>query len=126
MTRSQGSRGSRGMVTAETATVLPFLVLMTLALVWMIGVGISQVRCLDAAREAARVAARGDGTAAAIAVATRVAPAGAQVEVHEQEGLVQVVVTVRAAPPVPLLGNALAAQLSATSTAAQETSSAPR
>lgn len=126
MTRSQGSRGSRGMVTAETATVLPFLVLMTLALVWMIGVGISQVRCLDAAREAARVAARGDGTAAAISVASLVAPAGAQVELHEEEGLVQVVVTVRATPPVPFLGNVLAVRLSATAAAAQETTSAPR
>lgn len=123
---SRGSRGARGMVTAETATVLPFLVLVTLALTWMIAIGISQVRCLDAAREAARVAARGDGTAAAISVASQVAPAGSQVEFHEGKGLVQVVVTVRAAPPVPFLGNALAVRLSATATAAQETTSAPQ
>lgn len=112
------------MVTAETATVLPFLVLMTLALAWMIAIGISQVRCLDAAREGARVAARGDGTAAAVAVATRVAPSGARVEVDEGDGAVEVTVTVRTVPPVPLLGDVLAVQLSATATAAQEVSGA--
>ncbi len=112
------------MVTAETATVLPFLVLMTLALGWMIAVGISQVRCLDAAREGARVAARGDGTAAAVTVATRVAPSGAQVKVVEGDGTVQVVVTVRSVPPVPLLGDALSTNLSATATAAQEVTGA--
>lgn len=112
------------MVTAETATVLPFLVLMTLALAWMIAIGIAHVRCIDAAREGARVAARGDGTAAAVAVAARVAPSGARVEIDEGDGVVDVTVTVRAVPPVPLLGGALAVQLSATATAAQEISDA--
>ncbi|OBK11051.1 pilus biosynthesis protein TadE [Mycobacterium asiaticum] len=39
-----------------------------------------QVRCVDAAREAARLSARGDDRGA-IDVARRVAPAGAQVQV---------------------------------------------
>lgn len=40
-----------------------------------------QIRCVDAAREAARLAARGDDRSA-LGVARRVAPGGAQVEVH--------------------------------------------
>ncbi|WP_414685976.1 TadE family type IV pilus minor pilin [Mycobacterium sp.] len=40
-----------------------------------------QVRCVDAAREAARLAARGDERSA-VDAARRVAPAGARVEVH--------------------------------------------
>lgn len=40
-----------------------------------------QVRCVDAAREAARLAARGD-EGSAVATARRLAPAGARVELH--------------------------------------------
>jgi hypothetical protein len=40
-----------------------------------------QVRCVDAAREAARLAARGDG-GSAVDVARRIAPAGAVVQVQ--------------------------------------------
>lgn len=48
------------MVTAETAVVLPVLVLLALVAVAAIGVAQARVRCADAAREAARSAARGD------------------------------------------------------------------
>lgn len=40
-----------------------------------------QVRCIDAAREAARLAARGDDRSA-VAAAVRLAPAGARVDLH--------------------------------------------
>lgn len=40
-----------------------------------------QVRCIDAAREAARLAARGDERSA-VAAAVRLAPAGARVDLH--------------------------------------------
>lgn len=51
-----------------------------------------QVRCIDAAREAARLAARGDDRSA-VAAAVRLAPAGARVEVHRDgEFLVATVV----------------------------------
>lgn len=40
-----------------------------------------QVRCVDAAREAARLAARGDERSA-LSVAHRIAPGGARVQVH--------------------------------------------
>ena len=47
------------MVTAETAVVLPVLVLIALVAVAAIGVAMARVRCADVAREAARSAARG-------------------------------------------------------------------
>lgn len=40
-----------------------------------------QVRCIDAAREAARLAARGDERSA-VAAAVRLAPAGARIDLH--------------------------------------------
>ncbi|MCF6387682.1 pilus biosynthesis protein TadE [Mycobacterium sp. MBM] len=43
-----------------------------------------QIRCIDAAREAARLAARGDD---GLAAAHRVAPAGAVVSLHREGGL---------------------------------------
>lgn len=46
------------MVTAETAVVLPVLVLFTLAAVGAIMVAQARVHCADIAREAARAAAR--------------------------------------------------------------------
>ncbi|WP_307856802.1 TadE family type IV pilus minor pilin [Mycolicibacter acidiphilus] len=55
-----------------------------------------QVRCVDAAREAARLAARGDGPAAA-AVAGRIAPAGAVLQVRRDGEFVAVQVTARTA-----------------------------
>ncbi|MDQ2836294.1 MAG: pilus assembly protein [Actinomycetota bacterium] len=48
------------MVTAETAMVLPVLVVLALAGVAAIGVAQARIRCADAAREAARSIARGD------------------------------------------------------------------
>jgi len=51
-----------------------------------------QLRCVDAAREAARLAARGDERSA-LAVAHRIAPGGARVELrHDGEFLVATVV----------------------------------
>lgn len=58
--RQSRKRNDSGMVTAETAMVLPVLVLFTLVGVAAVGVGQARVRCADAAREAARSIARGD------------------------------------------------------------------
>ncbi len=57
-----------------------------------------QIRCIDAAREAARLAARGDGEEAT-AAARRVAPSGAVVHVGQDGGLV--VARVSAATVLP-------------------------
>ena len=49
-----------GMVTAETAVVLPVLLLVLVCAVAAVTVVGAQLRCVDAAREGARAAARGE------------------------------------------------------------------
>lgn len=71
----------RGAVTAEMAMVLPLLLAVTVGMVWLVSLGVTQVRVVDAAREAARAAARGDPANAAVAAAHQVAPEGAAVSV---------------------------------------------
>jgi len=53
-----------------------------------------QVRCVDAAREAARLAARGDERSA-VDAARRIAPTGALVRVHRDGDLLVATVVVR-------------------------------
>jgi hypothetical protein len=69
-----------------------------------------QVRCVDAAREAARLAARGDDGSAAVA-AQRVAPDGAAVELRRDGELVVATVTARSPllPGVTIAAEAVAA-----------------
>lgn len=107
------------MVTAETATVLPVLLALTVCLIWIISLGIAEVRCLDAAREAARLAARGDDEQAR-AVAAQAAPDDATVTLAEADGLVTATVSVSARPDVPLLGHLPGVQLSARAVSAVE------
>ena len=53
-----------------------------------------QIRCLDAAREAARLAARSDERSA-VATARAIAPAGAAVQLHRDGDFVVATVTAR-------------------------------
>lgn len=108
------------MVTAETAIVLPGLVAVLAGMLWVIAAVAGQVRCLDAARDAARVSARGDGTPAAVAAARRAAPSGAQIEVRRHDGLVTVTVTAVVRPFGGWAGRLAPARLTGTATAADE------
>ncbi|MCC8335284.1 pilus assembly protein [Streptomyces sp. R1] len=92
-------RGGRdgGFVTAETAVVLPVLVVFAMALVWGLLVVAAQIQCVDAARTGARAAARQDPADAVVKVAREAAPRGARVTVSREGGLVRVVVV--AEPP---------------------------
>jgi Flp pilus assembly protein TadG len=92
MSSSRG--GQRGAVTAETAVALPVIAVFAVGLAWLVSLGVVQVRAQDAAREAARVVARGEPVAAGTAYARRVATAGARVSVSSGRGTV--VVTVQA------------------------------
>lgn len=74
-------RGQRGAVTAELALALPMLLAVTAGLVWLLAVGVGQVRTVDAARETARALARGDDAGAAVAAGERVAPDGVRISV---------------------------------------------
>lgn len=99
-------RDDRGGVTVEAA----FAVASLLAVAMLCAVGIiaviAQVRCIDAAREAARLAARGDEQAA-VGVARQIGPGGAQVDLRRDGD--RVVARVSAAMPM-LPGLALAAE----------------
>ncbi|APA94457.1 TadE family type IV pilus minor pilin [Nocardia seriolae] len=96
------------------ATVEAAIALAALVAVLVLGVGAllavsAQVRCVDAAREAARLAARGD-EASAVSTARRVAPAGARIDLRAEGGLVVAEVSARATLlPVTLRAAAVAA-----------------
>ena len=68
-----------------------------------------QIRCVDAAREAARLAARGDR--AGVVAAGHLAPAGGAVEVQQDGGYVIARVSSRSPvlPGVVIIGSAVAA-----------------
>ncbi|WP_369171207.1 TadE family type IV pilus minor pilin [Streptomyces sp. R28] len=92
-------RGSdQGFVTAESAVVLPVLVMFAMALVWGLLVVAAQIQCVDAARTGARAAARQDPADAVIEVTREAAPRGATVTVGREGDEVRVVVVAR--PPV--------------------------
>src|ERR1700750_3225236 len=97
-------RRRAGMVTAETAVVLPVLLLVLAGAVAAVTVVGAQLRCVDAAREAARAAARGEPPAAAAALAADAAPDGAVMLVAVSGDTVRVTVSAEVAPlgPVPL------------------------
>lgn len=113
-------RGDRGMVTAETAVVLPVLVLLALTGVAAVSVAQARVRCADAAQVAARAIARGD-PAAADSLAHRAAGAAVRIsaEVNGEDTVVTARLPMR---PVSWLGSVTVVE---TATVATEPSSAP-
>jgi Flp pilus assembly protein TadG len=92
------------MVTAETAVVLPVLLLVLAGAVAAVTVVGGQLRAVDAAREGARAAARGESVAVVTDLVRRSAPEGAATTVTVDGDDVRVVVTATIAPlgPVPL------------------------
>ncbi len=92
------SRSDRGAVTAEAALALPALALVAAAIVGLGHVGVAQLRCVDAARAAARLAARGEPEGTVRHRAAAAAPAGAAVRVTAGA---EVTVVVTARVPLP-------------------------
>lgn len=92
------------MVTAETAVVLPVLLLVLAGAVAAVTVLGAHLRCMDAAREGARAAARGDAPTAVAAIVRQAAPDDASVRLVRTGDDVRATVTVHVAPlgPVPL------------------------
>jgi Flp pilus assembly protein TadG len=86
------------MVTAETAVVLPVLLLVLAGAVAAVTAAGGQLRCVDAAREGARAAARGEPVAVVEAVVDRAAPDGATSTVSHGAEEVAVTVMVKIAP----------------------------
>ncbi|NCL76205.1 Apoptosis inhibitor [Rhodococcus sp. YH1] len=84
--------GDDGGVTVEAAIALTTLVSVLVLCLGAVLCVSNQLRCQDAAREAARLAARGDGVRA-VEVAARVAPEGARISVRPDGDLVVATVT---------------------------------
>jgi hypothetical protein len=92
------------MVTVETALAIAALVVATL-LASAVPVAVATaVRCGDAAREVALLAARGASAADVSAAMAAMAPAGASLAVDSDGSFVTVVVTADAASRSPLAG----------------------
>jgi hypothetical protein len=118
MMRSRHSES--GAVTAEAATVLPVLVLFALGLAWLVALGGTQVRALDAARETARAVARGEDLDTSLGLGRRVATAGARITVHDEGDTVAVTVDAPVRGPGGIFGLLPSYHARATAVAAQE------
>lgn len=106
-------RDQRGMVSAEFAVVLMAVSLVMIMVVFAAAVGVSYIQTQDAARQAARVIARGESESSAIRQARDVL-AGAKVSVRDSGQVVSVKVSSSVSLPVGKLRLGL---LTVTSTA---------
>lgn len=118
--RPAGRSRERGSVTAETAVLLPVLLVVLGAALGVLACVAAQLRCVDAARGAARAAARGDGEAVVRATGQRLAPPGARVVVTTGGDTVQVAVTAQVRPFGRLLGLLPPVEVSGRAVAAAE------
>ncbi|WP_127781806.1 TadE family type IV pilus minor pilin [Rhodococcus sp. X156] len=102
-------RDDRGGVTVEAAIALSSLTVVLVAGMGAVLAVAMHVQCLDAAREAARLTARGEGERA-VSVAEQVAPRGAAVSVRTEGDTVVVRVEATSAllPAVDISGEAVA------------------
>jgi hypothetical protein len=91
------------MATAEVAVALPALVLLVAAAMTAVSVVTAQLRCVDAAREAARAAARGESAVVVRRLAERSAPVGSAIQMTSGGREVDVTVSALAAPVGGLL-----------------------
>jgi hypothetical protein len=109
-----------GMVTAETAVVLPIIAAFVLVLLWLISVAVTEIRAIDAARDAARALARGaDERAVRDAIADS-APPGFRMSVSHRGDWLTAAVQVTAEAPGWLLVPLPAIPLHASATAQTE------
>lgn len=113
-------RRERGLVTAELATIAPFAVAFAFLLLWVVSLGLTQIRITDASREAARMIARGEAVQDAKDVARKHAPAGAKVSVDTKSGTVTVTVTARSRMPLPYFSSVGSQEMDSASVAAVE------
>lgn len=96
-------RNESGSVTAETAVVLPTLMVMLALALWMLAAAGARIECIDAARAAARAAARGEALPAVHSAAERATPRDARVTINRADGRVRVTIRSRVRPMGPWL-----------------------
>jgi hypothetical protein len=113
------------MVTAEAALVIPVLLAVTLTLSWAIAICAAQVQLIDAAREGARLAARGEASEVVEAAIRRTGPDGTRTDVSRSDGTVSVRVHADVSPGLPLLGDLPGITLQSEAVAAAEETGAP-
>ena len=87
-----------GYATAEAAVVLPVLLTVLALAIWVLVCVNAQLRCVDAARAAARVAARGDSASTSARAGRALAPRGAHVQIRVDGSQVRVEVTAQVRP----------------------------
>lgn len=107
-----GEPRDEGMVTAEFATAMPAIVLVLCLALAVLGFAVDQIRCLDAARAAARSASRGDPPNQVRRVARQLAPPDAAVAIAGGD-----VVTVEITSPARDIGGWIPAGIEARATA---------
>ena len=100
----------RGAVTVEAALALCTLAVFLTVAVGALAAAGGSIRCVDAAREHARLAARGEADRGH-AVAARLAPSGARIALHTDGDLVVAEVSAEVVHPLPVRigGRAVAA-----------------
>jgi hypothetical protein len=113
-------RAERGSVTAETAVVLPVLVIVLGMVLWGVGAAGAQLRCIDAARAGARAYARGEDPAAARLAVDQAAPRESTLVVRRNGELVEVRVRAPVRPPGALQRMLPSLEVSAVAVAAVE------
>lgn len=104
------SDADRGAVTVEAALALCSLMVFLVAAVGSVAAVLVSVRCVDAAHELARLAARGEPDRGR-AIAVALAPAGARIELVRDGGTVVAMVVADLVRPLPvqITGRAVAA-----------------
>lgn len=117
---SPTSASERGAVTAETMLVLPVLVAVTMGMVWLVALGVTQVRVVDSAREVARAVARDEPRARAVDLGARIAPHGSRISVTDQGATVRVRIESEVSGPGGLFSFLPAVQVDAEASAAKE------
>ena len=105
--------------------MLPVLVILLAAALWSIAIAADRLSCLDAARDGARAAARGESAAAVVAAAKAAGPAGSVVEVTRAGDQVSVLVRVRVGPASGVLARLPAPVVAVTAVARSEVAGEP-
>lgn len=100
--------------------VLPVVVGLVLGLVWLVSLGVTQVRVVDAARETARAVARDESPERAIELGRRVAPEQSRIFVDDQGDTVKVSVQADVRGPGGLFHFLPSVQVDAHTVAAKE------
>ncbi|GAA0943873.1 TadE family type IV pilus minor pilin [Pseudonocardia zijingensis] len=108
--RHRDHHRDRGAVTVEAALALCTLAVFLTVAVGALAAAGGSIRCVDAARELARLAARGEADRGH-AVAAQLAPSGARIALHTDGDLVVAEVSAEVLRPLPVRigGRAVAA-----------------